>query len=215
MFPVSVNEGLASLDSYTMTYTMDVSDSATGERTVSTFVVSNDRASDASYSRNQTQVLTIDGEVISDDVEEQVVIGDQICSLSAGEAEAAPFSETAQVMADLVSQAIEFNPLIENPVFVADEVVNGVPVRTYRFELSSVGAASDLEASRSDGAYSIAVDGDYLVQYRLDLELRSAAEGEPEAEAAAFSIGLSLEDINQPVGVSFPPECLAADSSGG
>jgi hypothetical protein len=214
MIPISINEGLASLDSYRMTYTTDVSDSSSGERTVSTFVVANDRAADASYSRNETQVLTIDGELVSDDAEEQIVIGDQMCSVSLDGAEAAPFPETAQVMADLVSRVIEFKPLIEDPVYLADDIVNGVPVRRYTFELSSIGAASDLEASRSEGSYAIAIDGDYLVQYLLDLELRSAAEGDPEAQVSTFSIGLSLEAINQPVEISFPAECLTADTSG-
>jgi hypothetical protein len=72
-----------------------------------------------------------------------------------------------------------------------------------------------VEAARADGEYAIAADGDYLVHYRLDMELRTGAEGDPEAESTVFSIEASLEEINQPVDIVFPPECQAAESSGG
>ena len=105
--------------------------------------------------------------------------------------------------------------MIENPVYVGDEVVNGVPVRTYTFEVRSIGATSEVEVARSDGSYAIAVDGDYLVHYRLDLELRTGAEGDPEAQSSVFSLEVSLEDVNQPVEITFPPSCQAAELLGG
>jgi len=214
MVPVSINEGLASLDSYRMTYTSDIFDSTTQERTVTTSVVAGDRDADASYSRTETRVTTGENEVVSEDVQEQFVIGNQLCSAADGEAELTSISDTARVMSDLMSQVVVFHPLIENPVFVGEDVVNGVPVRTYTFEVRSLGAASGVEASRADGSYAIAADGDYLVKYRLDMELRSGPEGDPEAEYSDFLFELSLEEINQPVAIVFPPTCQAAGSSG-
>jgi hypothetical protein len=123
-------------------------------------------------------------------------------------------SAAAQVMSDLMSQVVDFNPLIENPVYVGEDVVNGVPVRTYTFELRSVGAASEIEVDRADGSYAVAADGDYIVHYRLDLELRTAAEGDPESEYTDSSFELSLEEINQPVEIAFPPSCQGAESVG-
>jgi hypothetical protein len=98
-------------------------------------------------------------------------------------------------------------------VFVGDEVMEGVPVRTFTFELRSIGAASEVEASRADGSYAMAVDGDYLVHYRLDMELRTGTEGDPQAQVSDFLIELSLEEINQPVEIVFPPSCQATGSS--
>jgi hypothetical protein len=116
-------------------------------------------------------------------------------------------------MTNLMSQVVDFNPLIENPVYVGEDVVNGVPVRTYTFEVRSIGAASGVEADRADGSYAIAIDGDYLVDYRLDLKLRTGIEGDPEAQSTVSFFDLSLEEINQPVAIAFPANCQEAQSS--
>ncbi len=214
MLPVSINEGLASLDSYRMTYTSDAFDSVTKERSVSTFVVASDADAEASYNRTETRVTGEAEEVVSEDVQEQYKIGNQLCQVAGGEAEMTTMSDTAQVMSDLMSRVVVFKPLIENPVYVGEDVVSGVPVRTYTFEVRSLGVDSGVEVARADGEYAIAADGDYLVHYRLDMELRTGAEGDPEAESNVFSIEASLEEINQPVEIVFPPNCLAAESFG-
>ena len=214
LMPVSINEGLASLDSYRMTYTSDVFDSVSQTRTETTFVAARDLASDASYNRTETRTTEGESQEESIDVQEQFAIGDRLCALSEGEASMTPVSEMAQVLSDLMSQVIVFQPLIENPVFAGEDVVNDVPVRTYTFDVRSLGATTDVEASRSEGRYAVAIDGNYLMYYRLDIELRTAGEGDPEAEYSTFFIELSLEDVNQPVEIIFPPECLAAEASG-
>jgi hypothetical protein len=214
MLPVSINEGLASLDSYRMIYASDVFDSVSQVRTETTFVAARDRESDSSYNRTETRTTGGEDGEVSEDVQEQYAIADQLCMLSEGEAELTTVSDMARVLSDLMSQVVVFQPLIENPVFVGEDEVNGVAVRTYTFEVRSVGATAEVEASRSDGSYAIAVDGGYLVQYRLDIELRTAPEGDPEAQYSVLSIEISLEDVNQPVDIALPPECLAAESSG-
>jgi hypothetical protein len=110
-----------------------------------------------------------------------------------------------------MSQVVVVHPLIENPVLVGEDVVNGIPVRTYTFELRSLGAGSDVEATRSDGRYAVAVDGDYLVQYTLDLELLAPPEGDAEPATLTFHTDLSLEDVNQTVEIVFPVECQATE----
>jgi hypothetical protein len=212
--PVSINEGLASLDSYRLTYTSDIFDSVSQVRTETTFVTARDRASDASYNRTETRTTGGDSEDDGLEVEEQYAIGDQLCVVSEGEASMTQVSEMAQVLSELTSQVVVFQPLIENPVLEGEDLVNAIPVRTYTFELRSLGANTDVEATRSDGRYAIAVDGDYLVHYRLDIELRTAPEGDPEAEFSQLVVELSLEDVNQAVEIAFPAECLAAEASG-
>jgi hypothetical protein len=212
LLPVPINEGLASLDSYHMTYTSDVFDSASQTRTQTTLITDLDRESDASYNRTETRTTGEDSSEDSEAVQEQFAIGDHLCTVSDGEAEMTIVSEMAQVLSDLMSRVVVLQPLIEDPVFVGEDVVNGVPVRTYTFEVRSVEATTEVEVSRSDGAYAVAIDGDYLVHYRLDLELRSGAEGDPQAEFSTFSIEVSLEDVNLPVDIAFPDACVAADS---
>lgn len=211
--PVSINEGLASLDSYSLTYTSEAFDSISQQRTVTKTLVLHDGNADADFTRTETRVTDADDQILSEDVQEQIVIGDQSCALAYGEAELTTLSPTERTMADLMSRVVVIRPLIENPVLVGEEVMSGVPVRTYTFEVRSLDSGTEVEASRADGVYALAVDGDYLVHYRLDLELRTGAEDDPDAEVSAILVEMLLESINQPVSIEFPPECQAAGSS--
>jgi hypothetical protein len=112
VLPVSINEGLASLDSYRMTFTSDIYDSSAKQRTVNMGIVARNRGTDASYNRTETHVTGDEEGDISQDLEEQYAIGDQLCSISDGEGELTTISETAQVMSDLMSQVVVFHPLI-------------------------------------------------------------------------------------------------------
>jgi hypothetical protein len=210
LLPVPLNEGLASLDSYRMTYINDVYDSASDERSVITFVVARDDAADASYNSNESQVTDEDYQVKSMDLQEQYFVGNQVCVLSNGEAEFSTISSTAREMMGLVmGQVIQFNPLIENPEYVGEDVIRGIPVHTYTFEVRSIASASEDEVSKAEGHYAIAVDGEYLVDYRLDMEVRTAPEGDAAADFSISFFALTLEDINQPVGIEMPANCLA------
>ena len=122
MFPVPINEGLASLDSYRMTYVNDVYDSVPDQRSVITFVVAHDKATNANYNRSETQVTTEDYEVISIQVQEQYVIGNEICMLADGQAQFTAMSDMARQLTDFMAQGLQFNPPIENPEFVGEDV---------------------------------------------------------------------------------------------
>jgi hypothetical protein len=150
--PVPINQGLASLDSYRMTYTNDVFDSTTQERTTLTLVVASDRASDASHTRSET-VVTAGDEVVSQEVEEQIVIGNQVCAVTDGEAEFTVMSDTARVMTDLMSQVVDFNPLIENPVFVEETVATEACRRGRHLRAEEHRRRLEVEAA-PDGSYA-------------------------------------------------------------
>lgn len=214
MVPVSINQGLASLNSYRMTYTSDIFDSVSQDRSEMTFIVARDRDSDASYNRTETRVTNGESQDASEDVQEQFAIGSQLCLVNGDDVQMTSVSETARVLSDLMAQVVVIQPLIENPVYAGEEVVNGVPARTYTFDVRSIDAASGVEATRSGGSYAIAIDGDYLLRYRLDMELRTGAEGDSEAQYSTFLVEVGLEQINQPVDIAFPASCLAAGSSG-
>jgi hypothetical protein len=215
MMPVSINDGLASLDSYRMTYRTSLFDSSSQQRTETTIVLARDQESDTSYARTETKVSEEQSQEASVESEEQYRVGNQLCHVVDGEAELTTLSGPAQVLSDLMSQVIVFEPLIENPVYVRDEIVNGVPARTYTFEVRSVDAAPDVEATRAGGSYAIAVDGEYLVQYTLDMELRTGPEEAAESEHSDILVEASLEQINQPLDLVIPPNCQVVDSSGG
>jgi hypothetical protein len=210
MLPVPINQGLASLNSYRMSYTNDVYDSVPDQRSVTTFVVARDKEADAAYNSTESQVTTEDYQVQSTTLQEQYVIGNQVCILQDGVATVNFMSDSAQELTGLMSQGFTYNPLIENPEFIGEDMVNGVPVRLYEFEVTSVSATSEAEVGRAEGSYALADDGDYLVNYRLDMELRTGPEDDPAAEYSVSFFDLSLEGINEPQEIVFPETCETA-----
>jgi hypothetical protein len=210
MLPVPINQGLASLDSYRMSYTNDVYDSVPDQRSVTTFVVAQDKENDAAYNSTESQITTEDYQIVSTTLQEQYVIGNQVCILQDGVATVNIMSDSARELSGLMSQGFTYNPLIENPEFVGEDAVNGVPVRLYDFEVTSVSATSKSEVGQAEGKYALADDGDYLVTYRLDMELRTGPEGDPEAEYSVSFFDLSLENINEPQEITFPESCQTA-----
>ena len=110
MLPVPINEGLASLDSYRMTYTNDVYDSVPDQRSVITFVVAHDSANKANYNSTETLVTTEDYEVTSSQLQEQYIIGNEICILSDGEAQFTSMSDMARTARSPALQALTAGP---------------------------------------------------------------------------------------------------------
>lgn len=210
MFPVPINRGLASLDSYRMSYTNDIYDSVPDQRSVTTFIVAQDKERGATYNSTESQVATEDYQIVSTTIQEQYIIGNQVCMLQDGVATVNIMSDSARELSSMTSQGLTFEPIIENPEYVGEDNVNGVPVRLYQFEVTSMSAASAAELTHADGNYALAVDGDYLVDYYLEMELRTGPEGEQGAEYSQSIFDLSLEGVNQPQEIVFPESCDTA-----
>jgi hypothetical protein len=61
----------------------------------------------------------------------------------------------------------------------------------------------------ADGEYWVALDGQYLVKYALVLEAATGPEGDPAAEIMHGEYSFELQETNQPVNISLPPECTS------
>jgi hypothetical protein len=109
----------------------------------------------------------------------------------------------------LFQSVIDFVPVIENPTFVDQVNLNGVMTNHYQFRISGLGAKSGALVTQSDGEYWVAQDGNYLVKYQLLMELRSGPEGDATAELAQGQFHIELTQINQPINIALPAECLA------
>ena len=108
-------------------------------------------------------------------------------------------------MQRLVTSMIGMTPVIDNPAFVAAETVNGIPTNHFSFQVSGLGAASGAVVNTNQGDYWLATDGQYIVKYILVIETSTS-----EAEVYHEEFSIVMDQVNQPVTISFPQGCLDA-----
>jgi hypothetical protein len=95
---------------------------------------------------------------------------------------------------------------VDNPTFVAQETVNGIPVNHFTFTVSGLGVKSGAQVNANQGDYWLAVDGQYIVKYSLVVETSS----DPQTNVMHEEISIDLNQINQPISIAFPQGCLDA-----
>jgi hypothetical protein len=205
--PVSLNDGLASLNSYDITV---IFSSAGPDPTQSTTItIQRQRSNDnnASSTAIHTTVISAGGgdPAITDTTIYQ--IGNDQCSGNDTDGWSWTHNTPAQAeMQGLVAGMIGLTPLINNPVFVAAETINGIPTNHFTFHVSGLGATSGTVVNINQGDYWLAVDGQYIVKYALTIETSMAAD----AEVLHEEISIKMNQINQSVTIAFPQGCLDA-----
>jgi len=205
--PVPLFSGLASLDSYhssTRIFT-----SGPGPNTVSETIseVKFDRAANATHNTMTTKASDEDNPSLETQQQEQITIGLETCSYEDGYWEYSQMEPQEKEMLSIFSKLYDLVPVISNPVFVGPESRNGVPTNHFTFEVESAGAESGSVVTTNEGEYWLAVDGQYLVEYSVRLELRNSPEDDPNADVNRVEIGYSLDNVNQPINIQLPDEC--------
>jgi hypothetical protein len=204
--PVSINEGLASLNSYDMTVRFssvspDPLDSTSTE-------IRRQHTSDPDASYTQISVSSSaggDGPVVTESHIYQ--IGNDQCVGSDAEGWTWSSSTSVQAeMAGLVTSMIGLTPLIDDPVFVAAETLNGIPTDHFSFKVSGLGVSSGAVVNTNAGNYWLAVDGKYIVKYSLVIDMSTAAD----APSHHTEVSIEMTQVNGPVSIAFPAGCLAA-----
>jgi hypothetical protein len=205
--PVSINDGLASLNTYEMSVVFSTvgPDPATSSTTTFQRVRSNDQ---------NASTTTINMNITSPDESEPAVsdttiyqIGNDQCSGNDSDGWSWTSSTPAEAeIQGLMYSMIGLTPLIENPTFVAAETLIGIPTNHFTFQVSGLGSSSGAVVNINQGDYWLAIDGQYIVKYVLTVETSMAAEGEVYHE----EISIVMTQINQPVSIAFPQGCLDA-----
>lgn len=211
-YPVPMNEGLASLNSYRLEHHSESTGPTAVDRSITSFLLEHDEDSDSTHIRSDSTTHDEENPEGTSENSEYYQIGNESCTISDGEAEYESMSPIEREMSDFMASMVDFNPSIEDPERVGEATVNGVETWHYRFEINSLGS-SGVEVVRSDGEYWMARDGRYLVRYLLNLELRDTLEGAEAAEVLEATIEVELSDINAPVAISMPQICLEAQSA--
>ena len=204
--PVSINEGLSSLNSYQMA--INYKSTGPNPPDSSTTVMEMQRSNDqnARYT-HYTESSVKAGAGDPSNTESSIYqIGDDQCQGSGTD-----WTWTTQLpnqteMNDLVKNMISLTPLIDNPTFVAPETVNGIASNHFTFKVSGLGAKSGSVVDANQGDYWLAVDGQYIVKYTLVLQTSMG----PQADVIHQEISIEMSQVNQPVNIAFPQTCLDA-----
>jgi hypothetical protein len=204
--PVSINQGLGSLNSYQMTIKMNSVGPDPSQSSDTKVKVTRSRDADASYT-HLTMTSIKAGETDPNDSDTSIYqIGNDQCSGSGEDWNWATNSPAETEMTDLIKSMIGFTPLIENPTFVGQETVNDIPSNHFTFTISGLGVKSGAEVRANQGDYWLAIDGQYIVKYNLVLETSMEAD----AQILHEEISVELTQVNQPVEIAFPQSCLDA-----
>lgn len=206
--PVPLFSGLASLDSYQST--TRIYSAGPGPNTISETVsqVQFDRATDATHNLMTSNTSDEDNPTLETTRQEQITIDLERCELEDDIWTYNQMDPQEKEVLSVLSNLYDIVPVIANPVFIAAETKNGIATNHFTFEVESAGAESGSVVSVNQGEYWLAVDGQYLVAYSLHYELRTGPESDPEAEVNTLEIEYSLENVNQPIDIQLPADCI-------
>ncbi len=207
--PVSIKDGLASLNSYNLAITFKSSGPDPKDTTTINLIIQHSKDLDARLTHFITDATRADSTEPSHSESFIYNIGNDQCSGSGEDWSWSTIAANQKEMTDIIQNMISVTPTIENPTFVAQETINGIPSNHFSFKVAGLGVKSGAEVTANQGDYWLAVDGRYIVKYTLVIETR----GGPNSEILHEEVAIDLTQINQPVDISFPQTCINAKNA--
>lgn len=211
--PMGIREGLASFNSFRMTMNTINNGPTPLDRNESQVEIKYDAENDVRHMHTETVSSSAEYPEEESTLEDQYQIGLSTCTISSdGEYTDVETQEITPLQRDMTESASNLFDLIitaENPTLVGQETVNGIPSNHYTFRVTGLGDYSGAEVKLADGEYWVALDGQYLVKYLLALEAATGPEGDPATEIMHSEYNFELQETNQPVNISMPPECTS------
>jgi len=205
--PVSINDGLLSLNSYEMTVIFNSSGPDPMQSSTTSIQRRRSNESNASFTSINIFVVSAGGEDSETTATTIYQIGNDQCSGNDTDGWSWSSSTPAEAeMQGLITGMLGLTPLIDNPVFVGSETLIGIPTNHFSFKVSGLGVSSGSVVNINQGDYWLAIDGQYIVKYTLIAETSMAADSEVLHE----EITIEMNQVNQPVSIAFPQACLDA-----
>ncbi len=204
--PVSISEGLASLNSYRTI--LSITTSGPDPKNSSNIVFETQRSKDKDAQVTHLTSKSIENGQPSegDNTSDIFRIGSDQCSGSGEDWSVESLVSNEAEMRDVIMSMFSFSPSTDNSVFVAAETVNGVPANHFSFRVNGLGGKSGANVTINQGDYWLAVDGQYLVKYVLIAE----TVVDPITNIMHIETSFEVKDINQAVDIVFPQACLDA-----
>lgn len=206
--PVPIRQGLASLDSYVLKYTTNSYGPNPQDQSLLTVEMSYSKEDEATYTHTQSTSSSAEDTEVNTSETYQYVIGEESCSGSGDDWTYDTVAPLEKEMTDLLGQTVDLVLLIDDPLLVGRETLNGIETHHFTFQVSGLGVESGSEVISNQGEYWLAVDGQYLVKYSLEVQLRDT-----QGEDVRLEVYLELSQVNQPLEISFPQACLEAKNA--
>jgi hypothetical protein len=204
--PVSIREGLGSLDSYVIVIEMLFSGPTAWDRSDVTVEMQYSDAQDAAYTHYKFISSTEENPEPEEVDSFMYRVGNDQCSGAEDEWDLTSMTPAEREMLDIFTEMQDLTPLIDNPTFMGAETMNGIQSNHFVFQVSGLGLTSGAEVTANEGEYWLAQDGRYIVRYSLVMETR----GSPDVDILRQEILIDLTSINQPVSITMPAGCYAA-----
>ncbi len=207
-YPVGLQEGLGSFDSYQIAIYVNYYDSTGAKTEVTDFVER------SLVDRNSRTVMTVtsfdpeNDEEESTSTQETINVGNVTCQGSGEEWDYDEMTSQEKELMDVFENMVDFLPLINNPVYIGEESINGIDCNHFSFQVAGIGDTSGSIATYNQGDYWLAKDGNYIVKYHLELEVQSAAEGSSDAQISNLIADIDLQNVNVPLSFSLPSACV-------
>jgi len=203
--PVSIRTGLASLNTYSLVIESNFLGPAQADHTQTRVEIKDSNDPDANFIHYViTQSTEEDSEPSTTD-SNTYTIGYASCSGS--DEDGWDYSETTaqqSEMQDLFSEMVDIVPIIDAPIFVGSEIMNGVMTNHFTFQVSGLGLQSGAQVTANKGDYWLAQDGQYIVKYSLVTETLDTTT----QATLHMDFLIDLTNINQTVEIAFPAGCV-------
>lgn len=234
--PVGIRQGLASLNTYRFTIKIKTSGPTAADRSENTSLIEVNTPKNSSHTH--TEILTSSADSPSSEVSVSDIynVGNQSCTVSKSGSELkGTLTDVDPLQTDMtntLTSLLDFNIYTENPVFVAEETVNGIATNHFSFKVTELGKNSGGVVGKNSGDYWVAKDGQYLVKYVLTLDLTRTAPlktstpsktatpnktpvartatpvpTRPATETMHAEFSVELSGVNQPVDIAIPATC--------
>ncbi len=213
--PIGLRQGLSSLDSYRLTIKLINNGPTAQDKSQNTFTIESGTDGKSSHTKYETIASSADSPEAETSVIDQYMIGNKNCTFSEGDSEANT-SDLDPMMKDVLNSwysMFDLVPMVNEPVFIGAEEVNGVMTNHFKFKVNGLGIDSGAEVVSSEGEYWLAQDGQYIVKYSVVIETRNGPAGDANTKIMHSEFFIQLQDINQPINIAFSQICNTATTT--
>ncbi len=207
--PIGLRQGLASLNSYRLT--INLINNGPTSQDKSQVTIKEEAGTDGKSSHLNFKSVTSSAKSpkAESSTTDQYMFGNSQCLFSDGDsdAEKSNMDPMSKEILNTWYTLIDLVPMVNDPVFIGKEDVNGVKTNHFKFKVKGLGVSSGAEVVSSDGEYWLAQDGQYVVKYSVVIETRDGPAGNAKTKTIHSEFRIEVTDINQNIIITLPSNC--------